>query len=171
MKGLLRHQQSCFIVMRLKPPKVTNKPSTFFLEENMILNIHISFYLFLNVRVLGQTKVSPYCVLSHSVMSNCLRSRGQYPASLLCPGDFFPGKSTGASCHFLLQGIFQNPVIKSTSPAWQTDSLPLSHQGSPKQVVGNLQIILISLWTMLLGTERKKESKLDQSSTERPHGL
>ena len=81
---------------------------------------------------------------------------------MLCPGDFFPGKSTEASCCFLLQGIFQNPVIKSTSPAWQTHSIPLSYQGSPKQVVGNLQIILISLWTMLLGTERKKVKLLSR---------
>ena len=32
-------------------------------------------------------------------------SMGSQPATLLCPWDS-PGKSTGVSCHFLLQGIF-----------------------------------------------------------------
>ena len=46
-----------------------------------------------------------------------------------CPWDF-PGKNTGAGCHFLLQGIFvtwgSNPWLLH----WQVDSLPLSHQES-----------------------------------------
>ena len=38
-------------------------------------------------------------------------------------------KNTGVGCHFLLQRIF--PLgIKLRFPAWQADSLPLSHQGS-----------------------------------------
>ena len=48
----------------------------------------------------------------------------------------FPGKNTGAGCHFLLQGIFlSNPGIKRASPALQMVSclqvncLPLDHQG------------------------------------------
>ena len=45
------------------------------------------------------------CVLSHSVMSDSLQTFGLQPTRLLCPWDF-PGKSTGAGCHFLLQGIF-----------------------------------------------------------------
>ena len=40
-----------------------------------------------------------------SVVSDCLQHCGLWPASLLCPWNF-PGKNTGASCHFLLQGIF-----------------------------------------------------------------
>ena len=43
--------------------------------------------------------------LSHSVMSNYLPSHGLWPTRLLCPWNF-PGKNTGARCHFLLQGIF-----------------------------------------------------------------
>ena len=42
-----------------------------------------------------------------------------------------PGKNTGVGCHFLLQGIFRTQGIKSTSPVWPVNSLPLSHQGSP----------------------------------------
>ena len=43
--------------------------------------------------------------VSLSVVSSSLRSHGLWPARLLCPWDSL-GKSTGVSCHFLLQGIF-----------------------------------------------------------------
>ena len=43
--------------------------------------------------------------MNHSVVSDSLRPRGLQPTRLLCPWDF-PGKNTGAGCHFLLQGIF-----------------------------------------------------------------
>ena len=39
------------------------------------------------------------------VVSDSLQPHGLYPARLFCPWDF-PGKNTGVSCHFLLQGIF-----------------------------------------------------------------
>ena len=35
-------------------------------------------------------------------------------------------------CHFLLQGLFSTQGFKPASLALQVDSLPLSHQGSPK---------------------------------------
>ena len=44
---------------------------------------------------------------SRSVMSDSLRPCGLQPTRLLCPWDS-PGKNTGVSCHFLLQGIFPN---------------------------------------------------------------
>ena len=44
---------------------------------------------------------------------------------------FFPGKNTGVGCHFLL-GDHPDPEIKTASPALQADSLPRSHQGSPR---------------------------------------
>ncbi|XDA81318.1 hypothetical protein R6Z07M_011258 [Ovis aries] len=40
---------------------------------------------------------------SCSVLSASLRPHGLQPARRLCPWDF-PGKNTGAGCHFLLQG-------------------------------------------------------------------
>ena len=49
------------------------------------------------------------CVCQSLVMSDSLRPHGLQPASLLCPWDF-PGKNTGVSCHFLLQGIFPTTV-------------------------------------------------------------
>ena len=55
-----------------------------------------------------------------------LQPHEPWPARLLCSWDF-PGKNTGVGCHFLLQEIFLTPGIKLMSPAWQADSLPLSH--------------------------------------------
>ena len=53
------------------------------------------------------------------------------PARLLCPWDS-PGKSTGAGCYALLQGIFQtqgsNPRLLHLLP-WQAGSLPLAPPG------------------------------------------
>ena len=52
------------------------------------------------------------------------------PTRLLSPWDF-PGKNTGAGCHFLLQGIFptqgMNSCLLRLLPL-QEDSLPLSHR-------------------------------------------
>ena len=52
----------------------------------------------------------------------------------LCPW-YFPGKNTGAGCHFLLQGIFLTQGwIKPASlefQHWQAGSLPFCHLGSP----------------------------------------
>ena len=52
------------------------------------------------------------CVCACSVVSDSL-----WPTRLLCPWNF-PGKGTGVSCHFLLQGIFptqgSNPVSCSS---------------------------------------------------------
>ena len=77
-----------------------------------------------------------YCVCMCSVMSDSLRPRGPWPTCLLCPWDF-PGKNTGAGCHFLLQGIFQtqgsNPHLLHVLH-WPADSLPLCHLESPLNI-------------------------------------
>ena len=41
-----------------------------------------------------------------------------------------PGKNTGVSCHFLLQGIFLTQKLNPRLLRWQADSLPMSHQVS-----------------------------------------
>ena len=51
-----------------------------------------------------------------------------------------PGKNTGVGCHVFLQGMFlpQGSGIEPMSPAapaLQADSVPLSHQGSSKEVI------------------------------------
>ena len=43
----------------------------------------------------------------------------------------FSGKDTGVGCHFLLQGIFLDPGIKSRSPALQAESLLSDSLGKP----------------------------------------
>ena len=50
-------------------------------------------------------------LLSSSVTSDSLGLFGLQPTRLLCPWDF-SGKSTGMSCHFLLQGIFLTQGLK-----------------------------------------------------------
>ena len=42
----------------------------------------------------------------------------------------FPGKNTGVSCHFLLQGIFLTQGLNLSLQHWQADSLLLSCEGS-----------------------------------------
>ena len=64
------------------------------------------------------------------------------PARLLCSWNF-PGKTTGVSCHFLLQGIFQtqglNPHLLHLLH-WQENSLPLAPPGKPWRVLKKLKI-------------------------------
>ena len=68
-----------------------------------------------------------------SVTSNPLRPHGLQPARLLCPWNS-PGKTTGAGCHFHLQGIF---LTQGSNPHllyllhWQTGTLSAEPQGKP----------------------------------------
>ena len=58
----------------------------------------------------------PACLLRPSIVSDSLRPHGWKPTRLLCPWDS-PGKNSGASCHFLLQGNLPDPGIEPVSPA------------------------------------------------------
>ena len=58
---------------------------------------------------------------------------GLWPIRFLCPWDF-PGKNTGVGCHFLLQRSFSTQGSSPCFLHWQTDSLPLSYQGSPVEI-------------------------------------
>ena len=65
-------------------------------------------------------------ILSHLVVSSILEYHGLQPAGLLCSWNF-SGKSIGAGCSFLLQGIFS---IQGLNPdLQQVDYIPLSHLG------------------------------------------
>ena len=84
--------------------------------------------------------------VSRSVMSDSLQPHGLQHASILCPWDF-PGKNTGASCHFLLQGIFQTQGSNSGLPYCRQTLYPLSQEGIPKIRVlllkeGNMDSVL-----------------------------
>ena len=82
-----------------------------------------------------------------SVMSNFVTPHGLYPTRLLCPCNF-PGKNIGGDCHFLLQGIFQTQGLNPRLLHWQTDSLPLSHQGSLNKCwcIEKSELMLISIF-------------------------
>ena len=51
------------------------------------------------------------------------------------PGSFVHGilQARVLQGYVLLQGDLPDPGIKPTSPSWQVDSLPLSHQGNTQQ--------------------------------------
>ena len=73
------------------------------------------------------------CVcVSSSFTSGSLHHRGLRPSRLLCPWNPL-GKNSGVGCHFLLQGIFPTQSSNQCLLDEQTDSLLLSHQGSPPQ--------------------------------------
>ena len=59
-----------------------------------------------------------------------VRPHGVWSAMLLCPWNS-PGKSTGVSCHFLLQGIFPTQGSNLGLPYSVQILYHLSHQGSP----------------------------------------
>ena len=77
----------------------------------------------------------------------CAKHRAVWVCAQSCPslwdpiGKFcyswnFPGKNTGASCHFLLQGIFPIQRWKLCLLCllrWQMDTLPLAPPGKPSQ--------------------------------------
>ena len=69
-------------------------------------------------------------VLSHSAVSDSLQPHELWPTGLLQPSDF-PGKNTGVSCHFLLQGVFPTQGSKLHLLHWKADSLPLEPPGKP----------------------------------------
>ena len=73
-------------------------------------------------------------MVSLSVVPESLQPHGLQLISLLCPWNS-PSKNTGVGCHFIPQGIFLTQGSNPCLLHWQADSLPLSHQGSPKQTV------------------------------------
>ena len=78
------------------------------------------------------------------------------PARLLHPW-YFPSRSTGVGCHFLLQGISLDQGSNPYLLHWQADSLRLSHQGGPIQVF----YPFISWVVFLLLIRRRSLSFLD----------
>ena len=82
------------------------------------------------------TKITTNCWMCVcAIISNSLWPFGLQPARLLHPWDF-SGKNTARGCPFPSPGDLPNPGIKSAfpaAPAFQADSLALSHQGSHQQ--------------------------------------
>ena len=84
-------------------------------------------------------------------------------ARLLCPWDS-PGKNTGVRSHSLHQGVFPTQGSNLHLLHWQSDVLPLSHQGIPL----SLSIYIYELYTvetsLLLHTNNKKKYPQNQKS-------
>ena len=76
-----------------------------------------------------QRKFRPGGCVSHSVISDSLRSPGQQSARLLRPWDF-PGKDTRVGCQTLCQGIFPTQGSNLDLPFCRQILYGLSHQGS-----------------------------------------
>ena len=93
------------------------------------------------------------CWLSHYVISKTLWLHRPKLSRLLSPWDF-PGKNTGVSCHFLLQGIFPTQGSNLRLLHWQADSLLLRHRGSPVDYIldSNFKVTLLEAnWLILTG--------------------
>ena len=75
----------------------------------------------------GSCNKHRYCVLSGYVISNCCVTPWTIADRLLCPWDS-PGKNTGESCHFLLQGI----SVTQVSPPLANGFLTTAPPGKPR---------------------------------------
>ena len=93
-------------------------------SESIFLCYVLYLALFIVFKIKNNFPTSDSCSLfSQSVVSDSLRLHGLQPTRLLCQRNA-PGKNTGLSCHFLLQGNLLDPGIESTSPALQAGSSP-----------------------------------------------
>ena len=73
-------------------------------------------------------------VSSLSCVPTLLQPHRLQPTRLFCPWNF-PGKDTGVSCHFILQGIFPTQGSNPHLLHGQANSLQPSHQGSPSEIL------------------------------------
>ena len=95
------------------------------LRSKWMLKRNITMCFYVCVCVCARTHAhTQWCLIFCDPM-NCS------PTRLLCPWNF-PGKNTGVSCYFLLQGIFPIQELGLNQhllclPGWQADSLSLSH--------------------------------------------
>ena len=81
-----------------------------------IFVLRFIFRLFIIFKIKNNFPTSDSCSLfSHSVVSNSLWPHGLQPTRLLCQRNA-PGKNSGMSCHFLLQGIFRTQGSNPSLP-------------------------------------------------------
>ena len=67
----------------------------------------------------------------------------------------FPKQKYWSGLPFSSPGYLPDPGIEPASPAWQEDSLPLSHQGNPLLLVREIQMVFLELST--------KDCEIDQN--------
>ena len=112
----------------------TDIHNTFWPWGHYYLAIELNYTLIQQLNNNVRLNVCVY-VFSCSFVSDSLWPHGLHHARLLHPWDF-PGKNARVGCHFLLQGIFLTQGLNLCLLDWLTDSLPLSHLGSPNNSVG-----------------------------------
>jgi len=92
-----------------------------------------------------------------SVMSESLQPYGLQPARLLCPWNF-PGKNTGVSCHFLLQGIFLTQGLNLGLLHCRQTLYHLNYQRSPVNRLNGSSRVTEQSWKKLKKKSRNKWS-------------
>ena len=115
-----------------------NRKKTFYTQYSASTIIYVSS-LVSNIALLSISL--PFPVLVWSKSQKCYHftgiKRDCSPPSSSVHG-IFPGRNTGVSYHFLLQGIFpihgSNPHLLCL-PHWQADSLPLHRLRSPADLL------------------------------------
>ena len=85
-------------------------------------------------RVHGLMLKCSVCLAAQSCLTLC-DPVGCSPPGFSVHGDP-PGKNTKVGCHALLQGMFPTQGLNLCLLQQQADSLPLSHQGSPRWLFG-----------------------------------
>ena len=112
-------------------------------------------YAFLGSLLHKCMEYKPSCIISSLVAKS---NSWQCPQAPLSIG--FPRQNIGVDCHFLFRGDLSDSRIKPASPAWQTDSLPLSHQGTAFKILSHH---IVHLWHVILFIKyisvRKKKRK------------
>ena len=102
---------------------------------NIIGSQHILFVQYINPRWVSVRK-TPFSGESDSrpIVSDSLQPHGLWQARLPCPWNS-PGKNTGVSSHFLLQGIFPTQGSNLGLLHYRQILNHLCDQGSPQSVV------------------------------------
>ena len=77
---------------------------------------------------------------SHSVVSDSLWPHGLYPGRFVSMG-LISGEEYQSELTFPSPGDLRDLGIEPMSPAWQVDSLPLSHQGRAKLLTGWYKVL------------------------------
>ena len=104
-------------------------------------------------------------VPSWSAVSDSLWTRGLQPTRLLCSWDS-PGKTTGLSCDFFLQGIFLTQGSNLGLPHCRQIPFHLSHQGGPKV---SLVILMRWVWEHLRKRAGGRENQSGLTLSLPPH--
>ena len=111
---------------------------------NIYKNIYIILFILYTVIYIYILQILFAFLFSHLVISDSLLTHGLQPTRFLWPWDF-PGKNTGAGCHFFLQRIFPTQGLKLHLQHFRI----LYHQSHWGQVIENVQVQFCVLYCKL----------------------